>query len=85
MRDAHTFTYFCSLGGVIAALFRQEVQGVENVDMEALWMEHCGLCRYLAQRNGRIYGARRRSPAVQRRRGIEKPPRLRWAVSVGCV
>lgn len=51
VRDAHTFTYFCSLGGVIAALFRQEVQGVENVDMEALWREHCGLCRYLVQRN----------------------------------
>lgn len=49
--DAYTFAYFCSLGGVIAALFRQEVQGVENVDMEALWREHCGLCCYLAQRN----------------------------------
>ena len=51
VRDAYTFAYFCSLGGVIAALFRQEVQGVENVDMEALWREHSSLCRYLAQRN----------------------------------
>ena len=24
---------------------------MENADMEALWKEHCGLCRYLAQRN----------------------------------
>lgn len=51
VRDAHAFTCFCYLGGVIAALFRQEVQDVENVNMEALWREHCGLCRYLAQRN----------------------------------
>ena len=46
VRDAYTFAYFCSLGGVIAALFCQEVQGVENVDMEALWREHCGLPSY---------------------------------------